>query len=312
MGFSITSNYAGEVVQEIYTRIAAGVEVWTGGYIRNHVGIRKQISLPRWTITNVIQDSADTPNSVGTATHDERTLTRNDWMVYMEFNPNQFYDVWESFGPQGTFNFGELPADKQAEMVNVVLNANNGVNEWLGRNLFQGSTSGTAPNDKFDGFLTKATADGDVNDVAGTTISAANVVAELEKVHDAFGTEALLPVRESASFGIAVSHATLQFYWDAIAAGAAAEANPYFSITGQGPMTYKSKRLIPFVGMADDRMLAGRWASDDSSTFHAAIQFDESDIMIDRVQNNSRLWFIRVDASADTQFPFGQDIVNYE
>ena len=308
MSSQVTSNYAGEAIQEVFTRVGAAAEAVGGGFIRIHAGTRKQVSLPRWEISNIIQNSQDIPVSGGALVHTERLLTRNDYMIYLEFNPNDFYDAWEEFGPMGSFNFGELPPDKQAELVNVIFNAKEGFNEWLGDNTFIGSLSGSTPNDKFDGFLTKATADADVVDVSGTTITAANVVAELEKVYAA----TRVPIRKSPNYGISVSDATLNFYWDAIAAGAAAEANPYFSITGTGPMTYKSIRILPFIGMADDRMLAGRFTDDDSSGFHMMLTFDESDIIIDRVENLGRIWAIRIDASADTQFPFGEDIVNYE
>ena len=306
MGFAVTTNFAGDVVQEIALLAAIQNEAVMGKHIFVSDDIRKQRSLPRMTMDNIIQDRKDTPDSIGTFTSDERTLVPTDFMVYVEFNPNDFRDIWEFQQSTNPFVFAELNAEVQAAVLEEVLMGTNGVSPYMGKNIWQGDTAGTAPDDKFDGIVKTAQGDTDVVDVTGTTLTAANIIAEIEKTFDATP----VVVRDNPGYKIIISSKTVDLYFDALIA-----------LSNKGPapnqitdMNYKGRPLIGLFGFPDDKMVATIASGDRDSNIWLGLgwQDDFNVIKIMPVENKSELWFVKMLMSADTQIKFGQHLVLYE
>ena len=106
--------------------------------------------------------------------------------------------------------FRELPASLQLPFLQEITKH---LGTWLGKNIWQGDTGGSSPDDKFDGVKEMALNNSDVVDIASPlTLSAANIEAEIGRVYDAMP----VAVRRSGSAGIAVSSPTAEFYQDAI------------------------------------------------------------------------------------------------
>jgi len=306
MGFAVTTNFAGDVVQEIALLAAIQNEAVMNKHIYVSDDIRKQRSLPRMTMDTIIQNRKDTPDSVGTITSDERTLVPTDFMVYVEFNPNDFRDLWDFMRSTNPFVFAELSAEVQSAVLSEVLMGTNGISPYMGKNIWQGDTAGSAPDDKFDGVQKTAQGDSDVVDVTGTTISAANVIAEIEKVWDATP----VVVRDNPGYKIIMSSKSIDFYYDALIA-----------LSNKGPapnqlteMRYKSAPIIGLFGMPDDVMIATIASGDRDSNIWLGLgwQDDFNALQIEKLQANSELWFVKMLMSADTQIKFGEHLVLYE
>lgn len=306
MGFAVTTNFAGDVVQEIALLAAIQNEAVMGGHIFVSDDIRKQRSLPRMTVDQIIQDRQDTPTSVGTITSDERTLIPTDFMVYVEFNPNDFRDVWDFMQSTNPFVFAELSTEVQSAVLEEVLMGTNGVSPYMGKNIWQGDTAGSAPDNKFDGVRKTAQGDSDVVDVVGTTLTAANIIAEIQKTFDATP----VVVRDNPSYKIIVSSKTVDLYFDALIALANKGPAPN-QITD---MNYKGRPLVGLFGMPDDVMIATIASADRGSNIWLGLgwQPDFNTIKIELLQANSELWFVKMLMSADTQIVFGQHLVLYE
>ena len=115
------------------------------------------------------------------------------------------------------------------------------------KSIWAGATGNTG---EFDGFEVQLLADATVVDVAGATLSASNIVAELGKVRDAikdanYGQEDL---------GIYIGTAAMKFY---ISAQAALGYQDQFHV-GVSEANFEGTKLILAPGMSADRMIAAR------------------------------------------------------
>ncbi len=305
-GFSVTTNFNGDLVEEIMVLASVQNETVAGGHINIETDIRKDRSLPRMQMSQIIQDRAATPVSSGLFTYDERKLTPKDWMVYVEFNPNDFRAIWQTFQSTDPFVFSELPNDVQIVMVRLVLEGQNGVNPYIGQAIWQGDiAAGTPPLDKFDGLRVKAAADATVVDVVGTTLTAANIFAELQKVYDASRVEA----RRHPDYKIFIPDSAFELYTNALRDLTNKSIDP----TEEAPKLFRGKTLVNLVGMPDDTMTATVSNDDRSSNIHLGVGAieDQNTLQIEKLQANSEKWFIKMLMDMDTQIMFGEDYVDY-
>jgi len=306
MALAITSNYAGDVVEEIATLLVTQNQTVAGGHVHIETNIFKQRSIPRGTIDNVIQDRLATPVSLGTYTQDERVLLPGEFMVYVEFNPNDFRDVWEPFQPSGDFVFSELAPQVQTTILKLVLEGTGGVQPYLGNAIWQGDLAGAAPLNKFDGFETKATADADVLDVSTPiALTAGNIIAEIGRLYDLVP----VPVRADPAFKIFMGETDKELYWDALIALANKGRDP----SEAQALTFKGKPIVPLVGVTKDRMFGTKADTSRGSNlwFGLTGTNDTNTMRVDRLQANSELFFVKMIMGADTQIKFGQELVNY-
>src|SRR5690348_1436030 len=91
------TTYAGEAASEFIVLSVINSDTIQSGVAYVKDGIKKEFTIPRLDVEDIIQDRVDTPtsdNSAGTLTVSARTLNPGDFMVYLEFNPRQFEDHW--------------------------------------------------------------------------------------------------------------------------------------------------------------------------------------------------------------------------
>ena len=311
MSFAITSEFNGSVIDQIFLLLVTQNQTVDGGHVHIENNIFKQRSIPRATSDNLIQDRAATPTSQGSIVYDERVLAPEDIMVYVEFNPNDFRDVWEPFQPQGDFVFSRLSPEVQRAVVELALEGVGGVDPYMGSAIWQGDIAGGAPPfDKFDGFLKKAADDADVIDeVLAGPVDDGNIVANIELVYNA----APVAVRTRESFKIFLSEGNKEHYWNALMSKASSDANPFHDVAQSGPLTYKGKRVVSLVGLTDDNIVATHSSPGRDSNLYLGLAGpganNEEVVKIERLQANSELWFIKVLWGADTQIKWGQELV---
>ena len=103
---------------------------------------------------------------------------------------------------------------------------------------------------EFDGLIALAAADADVVDVAGTTIDASNVIAELGKVVDAIPTT----VYGQEDLSVYISPSTARAY---IRAQAALGYKDLYHV-GQTALDFEGVKLFVSNGMPADKMIAAQ------------------------------------------------------
>lgn len=307
MAVSITSNFWGDVVDELFAMAVTQNEIVDGGHIYVSDKIQRKRAIPRVKMNQIIQAPAATPTSQGTFTLDERSLDPDDFLVYVEFDPNDFRDMWEPFAPTGEFNFTKLNPKTQAALLQALLEGENGVNPYMGQAILQGDkTAGVAPYNRFNGIITRALADADVVDVAGyAALTEANIIAKIGDVYSA----ARVAVRQSNKFKIFMSVNDFEKWGNANKA--LSNKGPDYS--SPPPGKFNGKTLVPLVGMPDNCMFGTIASADRGSNIWMGVRgiTDFSAVQVDKLQANSDLWFFKLKMSADTQIKFGQDFVLY-
>ena len=173
-----------------------------------------------------------------TVTLTEKVLSVEDFQVNMQLCKSQFHSNWQA-AEMGFSSFDELPksfedyllayaASKVAQEIEISL--------WRGADATAG---------QFDGLVTLATADADVNDVTGTTVTAANVIDELGKIVDSMNTNTNIYAKEDTK--IYVSRNIMAAYVRAL--GGFATDIGANGVNNQGTMWYGKGAALSFDGI---------------------------------------------------------------
>jgi hypothetical protein len=179
---SITTSYSGEFAGEyISAALLSGVTIDNGGItVKPNVKFKEVIK--KLATDGIVKDGTCDFADTSTITLTERIIEPETFQVNLELCKADFRSDWDAI-QMGYSAFDNLPASfadflishAQAKVAQKIEN-----NIWGGVNATEG---------EFDGIVTLATADADVIDVVGTSITAANVVVELGKVVDAIPAE---------------------------------------------------------------------------------------------------------------------------
>lgn len=304
---TIVSNFAGDVVEELMMLAVTQNEIVEGGHIYVDDNIQLKRSIPRVRQSQIIQDLAATPTSFGTISTDERQLDPDPFMVYIEFDPNEFRNMWEKWAPRGEFVFTELAPGVQADLLRMLLEGEGGVNTYMGSAIINGDkAAGVAPLNKFNGLIVKMLADADVIDVAGAVaLTAGNIFDKLELVYAA----SRIPVRHNNDYKIFMSTVDFEKYRAALVA----LTNKSIDVTQDAPELFHGRKIVPLVDIPENTVFATTTSPSRKSNFWLGVRglADYTSIKVDIVQNNSDLWFFKMKMSADTQIKWGQDTVLY-
>ena len=179
---SITTTYAGEFAGEyISAALLSGVTIDNGGItVKPNVKFKEVIK--KVATDGIVKDGTCDFNDTSTITLTERIIEPETFQVNLELCKADFRSDWDAI-QMGYSAFDNLPSSfadflishAQAKVAQKIEN-----NVWGGVNANEG---------EFDGVVTLATADADVIDVVGTSITAGNVIDELGKVVDAIPSE---------------------------------------------------------------------------------------------------------------------------
>ena len=179
---SITTTYAGEFAGEyISAALLSGVTIDNGGItVKPNVKFKEVIK--KVATDGIVKDGTCDFNDTSTITLTERIIEPETFQVNLELCKADFRSDWDAI-QMGYSAFDNLPSSfadflishAQAKVAQKIEN-----NVWGGVNANEG---------EFDGIVTLATADADVIDVVGTSITAGNVIDELGKVVDAIPSE---------------------------------------------------------------------------------------------------------------------------
>lgn len=309
MALNVTSNYAGEVVEELMMLAVTENEIVEGGHIYIEDDIQFKRHVMRVRQSEVIQDMAATPTSPkGDHTFDELTIQPDPYLVYIEFNPEDCRKLWNKYAPTGDFVFQELPTGLQTDLLRMLLEGENGVNTYMGNAILNGDkVSGVAPLNKFNGIITKAVANADVIDIAlPVALTSANIISKMKAVYEA----SRIPVRNSADYAIVMSVVDHEKYREALV------NMSYKSIdeTQAAPLIYRGKKIVVLADMPENCMFATYIGATRKSNIWLGCHgyADNKTIDVNKVQNNSDMWFFKMKMSADTLIKWGQDFVLYK
>lgn len=175
---NITTTYAGEKAQGyIAAALLSGNTIENGG-ITVKPNVKKSEVLKKIATGDLIADGSCDFTATSSVTLTERIITPKEFQVNLQLCKTPFRDDWDAVS-MGYSAFDNLPPDFQSFLVAHVAEK---VATKMESNIWQGADANEG---EFDGIVALATADADVVDVVGTTVTAANVIDELGKVVDA-------------------------------------------------------------------------------------------------------------------------------
>ena len=175
---TVTSTYAGEFAGVyIYAALLAGNTLGENA-ITLKPNIKYKQVVKKIATADILADATCDFTPVGTVDLTERILEPKELQVNLTLCKADFRSDWEAVA-MGYSAHDVLPPKFSEYFLAQVLGM---VGEAVELSIWDGTA---ATSGEFGGFIPLMTADGDVVDVVGTTVTAANVVVELGKVVDA-------------------------------------------------------------------------------------------------------------------------------
>ena len=316
------SNYTGEVLEDLLTHVAQENETYKEGLIHIKSGIQKRYALPSVQLGKIIQDRKPIPDgSVGEYTFAERYLEPEDLMVYLRFNPRDFEEYYRPFQPKGNLVFRELDPKVQATMIRLLLERKM---EYINHAIWcsavpdekakissaDGSVAAGATEiggedaagemKYFNGAIVRmlmnaaaATTEdakcGQVN-VAGTGTFADGAAVEKELFAMWQATEP--KIRKKQGLVILMDYKS----WDAYNQYLADKTVKYADNRTENEHRFQGKRIIPMVALPDDTIIMGCFTTGVDSNLWMGVDYanDEDVLQIDKLQNDSELYFFKM------------------
>lgn len=241
---SFTRLYAGEEAAGFISASLLSGETLGKGNITVLPNVSFKVNLKNFDLsTSTVADATCDFTDAGTVTYVEKALAPEKFQLNKKLCKNDWLSTFAG-ASMGVGVDATLPANFQEY---IISHAGALVGQEVEKSIWAGST---ATSGQFDGFQVQLLADNDVIDVAATTLSAANIVAELGKVRDAipsavYGKEDLAIYMGTAAFRFYISAQAELGYLNQYHAGVT-EAN------------FEGIKLIWCPGMGADKMVAAR------------------------------------------------------
>ena len=175
---SITTTYAGEFGKKYISAALLSASTIENGGIEVKPNVKYKEVIKKIATDAILKNATCDFDPTSTVTLTERIIQPEEFQVNLQLCKKDFRSDWEAVS-MGYSAFDSLPpafADYLLAHVAAKVAEKNENNIWRGA---------TANAGEYNGFVALATADSDVVDVVGTTITASNVIAELGKVVDA-------------------------------------------------------------------------------------------------------------------------------
>lgn len=172
--------------------------------------VKSKVKMSRLDLAGILQESDCSFTDAGTSTLSQKTLEVCPLKVNLEFCTRDFEVNYLSEQLRPGSLESQLPASFQEYILEqIALNIKNDLD-----NLALNGDPSASPAGLCLGLLAQWTADADVIDVTGTTLSASNIIAEIGKVYSAIPNT----IANKGNVKIFLSPAGIKFYKQALAA----------------------------------------------------------------------------------------------
>lgn len=178
---SITTSYAGEFAGKYISAALLSASTIENGGIEVKPNVKYKEVIKKLATDAIVKDATCDFSATSTVTLTEKILQPEEFQVNLQLCKKDFHSDWEAV-QMGYSAFDSLPPSFADYLIGHVAAK---VAEKMEQNIWRGVTANAG---EFDGLATKLAADAALptaNEVAGTTVTASNVVAELGKIVDA-------------------------------------------------------------------------------------------------------------------------------
>lgn len=305
MATSITTTYAGEFAGKYISAALLSADTIEGGGITVKPNVKYKEVMKTLSTNALVKDAACDFADQSTVTLAERVLTPEEFQVNLELCKKDFHNDWEAI-QMGYSAFDSLPPSFADFLIGHIAAK---VAQKTEENIWQGATATAG---EFDGFTALLAADATVIDVVGTTVTAANVIAELGKVVDAIPTS----VYGKEDLYIYVSQSIARAYVRALGGfgasglGANGVNNAGTTWYNGGDLAFDGVKLFVCSGLSDNTMVA---AQKSNLFFGTGLLADHNEVkLIDMADlDGSQNVRVVMRFTAAVQFGIGADIVYY-
>ena len=305
---SITSTYAGEFAGKyISAALLSGSTIANGG-IEVLPNVKYKQVIQKIATDGIVKNAGCDFEASSTVTLTERIITPEEFQVNLQLCKKDFHNTWEAI-TMGYSAFDNLPPSFADFLIAHVAAK---VAEKTEQNIWKGVTANAG---EFDGFVTLATADSTVLDVASPAsggVTAANVIAEMGKLVD------LIP---AALYGkedlyLYVSQSVARDYVRALggfgASGLGANGTNAMGTQwwNNGSLSFDGIKVFVAEGMTNDYMMA---AQKSNLYFGTGLLSDQNEVQLIDMSPIDGSQNVRVVMrfTAVVQYGIGSEIVLY-
>lgn len=302
---SITTTYAGEFAGKYVAAALLSAPTLDKGLIEIMPNVYYKSVIQKVGTDDILKDATCDFDPTSTVTLTERILTLEEFQVNLQMCKKDFEQTWQAV-EMGYSSFKNVPASFTDF---IVAYAAEKVAARIEQNIWAGVNASAG---QFAGFQTLFAADGDVIDVTATTVTAANVIAELGKVVDAI--PATLYGKQDLT--IYVPQNVAKAYVRALGGFAAAGVGAN-GVDNKGTMWYGSQdlyfdgiKVALAEGLSSNKMVA---AQKSNLFFGTGLLSDKNEVrLIDMADiDGSQNFRLIMRMSAGIQYGIGSDIVYY-
>ena len=297
--------YNGEFAGQYVSAALLSANTIENGGITVKPNIKFQEVIKTISTDDLVKDASCDFTATSTITLDERTLTPEYQQVNLQLCKKDFQDDWEAIS-MGYSAHDTLPSSFSDFLISHVAAK---VAQRTETSIWAGST---ATSGQFDGLVTKATADGTVVDVTGTTVTAGNVIDELGKIADAVNSN----LYGSEDLNIYVSQNIARAYVRALggfgaaglgAAGTNGMGTQWFN---NGSLTFDGIKIFVANGLAANTAMA---AEKSNLYFGTGLLSDHNEVKVIDMADIDGSQNVRVVMrfTAGVEYGIGSDIVLY-
>jgi len=302
---SITTTYAGEFAGKYIAAALLSADTLDKGLVEIKPNVKYKEVIKKVATGDLVANASCDFSASSSLTLTERILQPEEFQVNLQLCKKDFRSDWEAV-QMGYSVYDNLPASFSDFLIGHIAAKVAQKTEqtiWGGVNATAG---------EFDGFVTLMTADGDVNDVVGTSVTAANVITELGKVADAipnalYGKEDLtiyVPQNVARAYVRALGG------FGASGLGAAGTDNKGTQWFGGEPLYFDGIRVAMVSGLASNKMVA---AQSSNLYFGTGLLSDHNEVKLLDMGDLDGSQNVRVIMryTAGVQYGIGSDIVLY-
>ena len=244
---TITSSYAGEFAGKYLGAALLSASTLDAGAVTILPNIKFKAAMKVGSFANLVRSAdCDFDDTTSTMTLTEKVLQPTELQVNLQICKKELHADWEA-AQMGYSAFDSLPPLFSDFVIARVA-------AEVAQATEQSIWGGSAGEGNFDGFTTLLAADGDVVDVTGTTVTAANVIDELGKIVDAASTQILgkedLTLYESNNIARAYIRALGGFATNVGANGVDNKGTTWYN---GGALTFEGINIFVAQGLGDNK-----------------------------------------------------------
>jgi hypothetical protein len=305
---SITTTYAGEFSSKYISAALLSASTIENGGIEVMPNVKYKSVIQRVGTDGIVKDATCDFDATSTVTLTERIMQPEEFQVNLQLCKKDFHATWEAVS-MGYSSFDSLPPSFADFLISHVAAK---VAEKIEQNIWRGVNANAG---EFAGFTALLAADAalpSAQEVAGTTVTAANVVAELGKVVDAipaalYGKEDLY-LYVSQNIARAYVRALGGFGASGLGAnGTNAQGTQWYN---NGSLSFDGVKIFVANGLANNVAIA---AQKSNLYFGTGLLSDQNEVKVIDMADIDGSQNVRVVMrfTAGVQYGIVQDIVTY-